>query len=135
MNASIIIRHLRFSFHQNPNRQLYTSFLSRCHSFYIFLCIIQSSNDERKKKCYKKQPHLVNQQETKISDLEHHGEISLKVAFVIFDPVFRKFRKLKSAHQENKNLISVKLKYFHNFNHSLYYETILVALEDYDAIK
>ena len=38
---------------------------------------------------------------------------SIKFAFVMFDLVFMKFRKIKRLNQEyTKNLISIKLKYF-----------------------
>ena len=40
----------------------------------------------------------------RISDLECHGQTSLKVAFVKFAYVFMKFRKLESLHMENKKL-------------------------------
>ena len=37
-------------------------------------------------------------------DLDCHGQTSLKVAFVMFDLVLMKFRKLKSLNQENKKI-------------------------------
>ena len=44
----------------------------------------------------------------------------VKVAFVMFGYVSKKFRKLESLHRGKKALISINLKYFHCLSHGLY---------------
>ena len=48
----------------------------------------------------------------RIFDLECHGQASLKIAFVKFGHIFRKFRKLRSLHLENKNSVDTELSTF-----------------------
>ena len=51
-------------------------------------------------------------------DLKSYGQTSVKIVFVMFGLVFMKFKKFKCLHQE-KNLISIKLRYFHYLSNSL----------------
>ena len=48
----------------------------------------------------------------RIFDLECHGQAPLKIAFVKFGHIFRKFRKLRSLHLENKNSVATELSTF-----------------------
>ena len=57
----------------------------------------------------------------RIFDIESHSQTSVKVASVMFALVFMKFRKLRSLYQKTKSSFSIKLRYFHCLNHSLFY--------------
>ena len=47
-------------------------------------------------------------------DLECHEHASLKATFVLFGPVFMKFRNFKIFHREKKKLILLKLSWGKN---------------------
>ena len=58
-------------------------------------------------------------------DLESYGQTSLKTVFVMFGLVFMKPKKLKGLHKE-KNLISIKLTYFHYLSYFSLYEVKII---------
>ena len=51
-------------------------------------------------------------------DHECNGQTSVNVAFVMFGPVFIKFRKLKTTHCENKKL-DIHKTYIFSLNHPI----------------